>query len=69
MEMLAAHLEEENRREAREIYIGNALWMIATAGRKNCKLQPLSDIMHEDMVRDTRTGAEIVASVLERLKM
>ena len=67
MAALAAYLAEQERREAQTIYIGNALWQIATAGNPNIALRPLSEIMHEDIVQDNRTAGQIIAGILEQL--
>ena len=68
MRILAAYLAEEERNEAREIYIGNALWSMLRIVSKNIQLPSLSDMMHEDRMHDDRTGAQIMAGVLEWLK-
>lgn len=68
MRILAAYLAEEERKEAREIYIGNALWSMLRIVSKNIQLPSLSDMMHEDRMHDDRTGAQIMAGVLEWLK-
>lgn len=68
MRMLAAYLAEEERKEAREIYIGNALWSMLKIVSKNIQLPSLSEMMHEDRMHDDRTGAQIMAGVLEWLK-
>ena len=68
MAKLAAHLAEQERREAQMIYIGNALWQVVTAGHPNSALRPLSEIMNEDIVQDKRTASQIIAEVIEQLE-
>lgn len=68
MHALAAYLAEEERREAREIYTGNALWALLKIMGKDIKLPSLGEMMSEQRTKDTRTGEEIVACVLARLR-
>ena len=67
MHALAALLEEQDRAEARELYMGNMLWMIAKASNRDITIKPLSDIMHEAKVQDNRTGREIAEDVVAML--
>ena len=68
MRALAAYLAEEERREAREIYTGNALWALLKIVGKDIKLPSLAELMHEERTRDNRTGKQIVAEVLAQLQ-
>lgn len=65
---LAAYLVEQERAEAREVYVGNVLWAMLRMMGKDIRLPSLAELMHEDHMYDTRTGQEILDAVLERLK-
>ena len=68
MSALAALLVEQERQEAREIYTGNVLWALLHMFGKDVQMPSLSELMHEERVKDNRTGAEIVRDVLQLLK-
>lgn len=67
MRMLDAWLAEAERKEARECYVGDALWTVTRLMCKELSVPPLSELMQESRVRDDRTAEDIVAEIVEML--
>lgn len=68
MRMLGALLEEAERKETRECYVGDALWTLTRLMCKELSVPPLSEMMQEHRVRDDRTAEDIVAEIIEMLE-
>ena len=68
MSALAALLVVLEGPAATEIYTGNVLWALLHLFGKDVQIPSLSELMHEERVKDNRTGAEIVRDVLQLLK-
>lgn len=68
MSMLEARLAEDARAEMRECYIGDALWTLTRLACKELRVPALSELMHEERVRDDRTARDIIDDVLAALE-
>lgn len=68
MRMLDAWLAEAERKEARECYVGDALWTITRLMCKELSVPPLSELMSEERVHDDRTAQDIVNEILVMLE-
>lgn len=66
--MLEAWLAEDERADMRECYVGDALWTLTRLMCKDLSVPALSELMHEERVRDDRTAQDIIDEVLAMLE-